>query len=502
MIRIRRIFASCAFAVLMSACTGAPAAPTVAPTATPIPTATLPPTPAPTATPAPTPTPPPLGARVFVAGVDVSGLDYAAARAQLEEELAPLMRPLDIRAGDSQLTLRAEDIDLELSIDGMLAAATRGDGVRVPLQLSYDTALLRERIESLAAEVRVPPVIDVISDTETVSRSFVLRGGADLDIADAAELIDERLRAPGAPRRITLELTAAGGDARPTPADLQAQLEAMADDWPGIAGVYVYDLASEQEIGAINERTVFNAASTIKTAIMLNAFINLDSFSKAQEEALRKMIVDSDNLAANALLSWAAGQPGTEGAIVGANQMSDMLSELGLENTYQYAPYESADYIRLYNLKIRAGPARAGEAPFTDTGRYLRTTPYEMAQVYRLIEECSRDEGVLLDEFGATLSAERCGEMIAWLEQNGDATRMMAGMPEGTIAAHKSGWIFDMQADAGIVRSSGGDYIVAIYIYRELPAAGTAIPDRIMTATIAGFSRLVYSYYNPEVVEE
>jgi beta-lactamase class A len=235
-------------------------------------------------------------------------------------------------------------------------------------------------------------------------------------------------------------------------------------------------------------------------AIMLNAYINLPEFTKRQEQALEKMIVESDNLEANYLLAAAIGGGGTEDAIKGAEAMSAMLADLGLENTYQYVPYEAGEYIRLNKLKVKSGPKDpVGPAPHTESGRWLRTTPAEMAQLYVWIEQCSRGEGLLLEKFAETLTAERCKAMIARLEKNGDTERMVAGLPPGTVVAHKSGWIDITQADVGIVRSPGGDYVAAIYLYRPIDGPQPPIPDRILMSSIANISRLIYSYYNPVV---
>jgi beta-lactamase class A len=231
--------------------------------------------------------------------------------------------------------------------------------------------------------------------------------------------------------------------------------------------------------------------------IMLNAYINLPDFTEKQQTALRNMIVESDNLAANALLAASIGGVGTEDAIVGAERMSKMLADLGFPETFQYVPFEAQDYIKLMKLKVKAGPARGGKPPYTEAGRYLRTTPREMASLYAEVDRCARGEGMLLEKFGDTLTPERCLEMLDRLAENGDKRRMVAGIPEGVRVEHKSGWTEDMQADVGIVRSPGGDYVVAIYVYRPIAAGDAPVPDRIMMSTIAAFSRLVYTYFNP-----
>lgn len=491
----RALIALLALVILLPACaapaaqTAAPA-PTDAPTNTPAPTNTAVP---PTATPAPTATPVPTVAEdVFVAGVNVGGKTADEARAAIEEALAPLLRPLDVRAGDETLLLRPEDIGLALGLDEMLDAALAADsGEKIPLEVGYDEEQLRDALAGLSGGAAS---FDVIKGTEIISRSFTIEGGA-LDVDAAVAQIDERLRSVNGTRRLTL---AASGGARPPAAELQAQLEAMAKEWKGVAGVYVYDLAEGQEIASVNSGSVFAAASTIKVAIMLNAYVNLESFTKRQEQALKKMIEESDNIEANLLLAASIGGGGTEDALKGAERMSAMLADLGLKNTYQYVPYEALDYIRQNKLKYRCGPKDpVGPKPYTETGCALRTAPEEMAQVYVWIEQCSRGEGILLEKFPDTLSAKRCEEMIGRLEKNADLKRMVAGLPEGTVVAHKSGWIDIMQADVGIVRSPGGDYIAAIYLYRPLGGDQQPIPDRVMMSSIAGFSRLIYSYYNP-----
>lgn len=472
------------------------ASPTIGATATPIPS------PVPTFTPVPTAAPEPrLAEGVYIAGIEVGGLTLTEARQELATRLAPLLRPLDIRAGEREILLQPEDIGMRIEIDAMIDAARAASvGGRVPLQIAYDEATLRAALTALNEEVSVPAQFSVITDTKTISRSFVMSGGLSIDIDTAMQQINDRLHSVGAPRRVTLTLVPQRGpDIRPDPQMLQDQLEAMADSWRGVIGVYVYDLTNDEVVAAINPDTAFAAASTIKMPIMLNAYINLPEFTEKQKTALRRMIIDSDNLAANALLAASIGGVGTEDAIVGAERMSKMLADLGFPETFQYVPFEAQDYIKLMKLKVKAGPARGGKPPYTDAGRYLRTTPREMATLYVELDRCARGEGLLLERFNDTLTPERCQEMLDNLAENGDERRMVAGLPEGVRVEHKSGWIADMQADVGIVRSPGGDYVVAIYVYRPIASGDAPVPDRIMMSTIAAFSRLVYTYFNPLV---
>jgi beta-lactamase class A len=126
----------------------------------------------------------------------------------------------------------------------------------------------------------------------------------------------------------------------------------------------------------------------------------------------------------------------------------------------------------------------------------LRTTPAEISQVFLLIEQCRNGQGMLLTTF-KQLTPARCAEMITRLESNGDMIRMRSGLPKGAIVAHKSGWIEDMQSDVGIVRSPGGDFLMAIYLYTDIRPNKPFLTDEIAAPMIGTFARLIYSSYNP-----
>jgi beta-lactamase class A len=101
---------------------------------------------------------------------------------------------------------------------------------------------------------------------------------------------------------------------------------------------------------------------------------------------------------------------------------------------------------------------------------------------------------VLLEKYSQNLTAARCKEMTGWLETNGDHTRMLSGLPKDAKVAHKSGWIPPaIQADAGIVRSPGGDFVIAIYMYQP----GERYSDTDVISLLGSVARLAYSYYNP-----
>lgn len=486
---------------LIAGCTpAAPQAAVPSPSATPAPSPTPPPP-----TPVPSPTPPPtFAAGSSVGGVDVAGLTFAEAADQLRSALAA-PPPLELRAGDVTLTLQPATVGLAAPLDNLLAEAESalgaGSPASVPLALTLDEAALRAQLEALGTDVAVPATISVITATDVLSRSFAFTPGRALDLDAAVDQIVGGLAA-GEAGPFALELVDDPTPPRVPPERLIAEVQALAEEWPGVVGFHLVDLAGGESTG-FQDRSVFAGASTIKTAIMLYAYANLDRFTPAQERALTKMIVESDNLAANVLLAAGAGGQGTEYAFIGADAMSTMLQEqLGLRHTYLYVPYETTDYIKLYKPTFRCGPAGpVGERPYTEMGACLRAEPASMARLYVLIDECARGEGLLLDEL-AKLTPRRCQEMLDRLATNEDATRMVAGIPEGVRAEHKSGWIEDMQADVGIVRSPGGTYVLAVYVFRPLTGGRYLWADEVMAPAVAAFSRLAYTAYNPLPIAE
>jgi hypothetical protein len=208
------------------------------------------------------------------------------------------------------------------------------------------------------------------------------------------------------------------------------------------------------------------------------------------------MIVDSDNKKANDVLAAVRGGTSVEDAYYSTLDMNAMLRDLGFEFTYMNVPYESANVLtNERGFDIPRGPPRQGSPPYTNADPSVRTTPAEISRLFLLIDECSTGVGELLIKYPDTLTPERCQEMLDLLARNADTERIVAGVPDDVRVEHKSGWVSDMHADVGIVRSPGGDYLLAVNLWRntrELPAAEA-------NERIQQLSRLVYTAFNPEL---
>ncbi len=471
-------------------------------------------TPTPAVTPSPTTTPthivlspipkPTFPDGTLAAGVDIGNLTTDMANEKLHKELPAFERPLELYVGQEHITLYPDDIGLQLDVDNLLIeayleaarneAADIQQKIKLPLEITYDEQQLQTTIKAFADEVIIPAELGSITTTDTISRSFTYFPGRVINVEKALYQVQERLRVPYKSRRIALELRDDYSIPGPIAGleQIAQQVQDMAQSWYGVLGFYVYDIESGKSIG-YHENTVFSGASVMKAAILLQAYISLPEFTEEQSQWIHNMIAYSDNLAANYVLAAAASGEGTEDALTGVYQMNETLEKMGLQHTYQYMPYESHEYlVLLRGIEIKQGPPEEGEPPYTDADISLRTTPAEISQVFLTIDQCSKGSGYLLETYTQTLTLERCQDMLDVLAQNEDTRRIRAGIPPHVRVEHKSGWINDMEADVGIVRSPGGDFILAVFLYQQ-----EGINTYSASETIANFARMVYTAYNP-----
>jgi beta-lactamase class A len=125
------------------------------------------------------------------------------------------------------------------------------------------------------------------------------------------------------------------------------------------------------------------------------------------------------------------------------------------------------------------------EAPFhlRATRLQRRFIDFEAAAAGRENWTTARD---MCRFFGALLGGDpRYDPIVEWLAQSPYDDALAAGVPEGTVVAHKVGGLPGVEHDAGIVYAPNAPYVVAL-LSQRLP--GSAMGK----ATIAAASRLIY----------
>ena len=140
-----------------------------------------------------------------VAGIDIGGLDRAAALSTLSRHLKPqASAPLMVRAGtESRQIAPAEaglSLDLDATLDGLTGFSVNphrvwqhvAGGGPVPLRTSVDGDRLQESIEGLAAAVETKPVEGSIALPEGKVVVVQPRVGTQLDVATTAQTVARR----------------------------------------------------------------------------------------------------------------------------------------------------------------------------------------------------------------------------------------------------------------------------------------------------------------------
>jgi hypothetical protein len=99
--------------------------------------------------------------------------------------------------------------------------------------------------------------------------------------------------------------------------------------------------------------------------------------------------------------------------------------------------------------------------------------------------------------FPGGITQDKCRTMITYLTRNKTPVLIQAGLPDTAQIAHKHGWITSNDGlihticDAGIVYTSGGNYIMTIYMYHP-----TQLLFDPANQLVAQLSNAVYNYFN------
>jgi len=450
----------------------------------------------PTMTVVPSPTAEPtVAVGVSVNDMALSGKNLAQVTTALASLALP-KRELMVLTGDITHTLTfTVALDQQATVDAVLQATANA---KVEPVVRFDNEEIQQQIASLNNTVIATSGITVTQSADPFNVRFVSDVAQSIDTKAAEARITSSLASNAI--SVTLPLVPSTTPIKPSPELLTTEIVKMADAWPGIVGVYVYNLDTDEVVTTLNEKSVFSGASVMKVPILVHAYSKINEFNDAQKGWMRRMIIDSDNLAANKMLATSVDGDGTEAAYLGAQDMNKMFKALGFEHTYQNMPYEGRDFlIGVLKYDIVKGPKIEGPAPNTDADPMLRTTPAEMSKVFIELYHCSQGKGELLKLYPDTLNADRCSEMLALMHENADNSRMMSGLPTDAYVSHKSGWIEDMQADVGIVTTPDKQhFLMAIYVYRDIAENGGFLLDSVAGPAIGGFAQLIYSAFVPQ----
>ena len=237
---------------------------------------------------------------------------------------------------------------------------------------------------------------------------------------------------------------------------LARRLHAVRRRHGGVHGIYVQDLRTGRG-ASWNAGARFPAASTLKLAIAVTALRRVDgppAPSSRVRNLLGRMLIGSDNDAANELEAWIGGS-----VLAGSDRVNETMRALGLRDSLMYGGYESP---RRPAAAAPPIPIRVESQPSFAAGKY--STAADLARLARALYLAAAGKGPLL-RLGVSGSEAR--HLLWVLAQVPDRGKLGRLLDRGTALFHKAGWIPSARHDNGIVVTAEGAFVAAVMTWRS-----------------------------------
>lgn len=264
---------------------------------------------------------------------------------------------------------------------------------------------------------------------------------------------------------------------------LAGQIRSLARAYPGTAAVFVQDLRTGKG-AAWNARARFQAASTLKLGIAIEVLRVLGGVPRPGTSVASlfwKMLVYSDNQAANDLEIWLGGSTSA-----GAARVTTTLRALRL-----YDSNMSGGYV-IGTASTRPIPLRVeSQPPYFTGGKY--STAWDLARIHRYLHRAAAGQGPLVQLRGRFTSADARYMLyvLAHVRDSGKIDRYI-GTRTDVAVLHKAGWITHARHDTGLVFWRNGVFVVTVMTWNGV-AAGTSsdvLAGRVAQAALRRFSAI------------
>ncbi len=433
---------------------------------------------------------------VSLAGIPMGGKWETEAMDLLAELLS---EPLKLKYLDQTILLHPQDVGFQFEADEMLEEVNtlkaetsfwpgfadylisdEPQPVDIPLQASYDEERLKHFLESIADEYDRP----LQQPTANASTLTFLPGQPQqqLDVEASLPLVASALTS-AVVREADLVVNTGPPPRPPGLWMMGPMIDGILADFPGLYSIYIEDLASG-EVFADDADVAYAGMSILKIAIMVEAYRHLDGPPDADTtKILSETMTLSGNFTANLLLRDTIGEGD---AYQGVRRLNQTMKLIGLVNTFMATPYDE-DVLPQHI----STPANSRTDVSTNPDPFMQTTPQDMGRLLEMIYQCADGGGTLIAAFPDELTPDECQAMLDIMSQNQIDSLIEGGVPQGTRVAHKHGWVGDSHADAGIVFSPGGDYVLCIYLYHT-----DWLEWEVSSPLMARISEATYKYFN------
>jgi beta-lactamase class A len=434
-----------------------------------------------------------------IANVAVGGLNLDEATSRVSEAYA---QPLYIYHGQEHVEVNPmEHVAFVLDTPAMVAEAQQAissrnqwlgfvsfvlkqpvQPIHIPLRATHDRDALLALLNSIAAFLDQPARGPQMLATDSIHPG---RPGSVTDIDASLPLIEDALY------RINDRVVRLVLDEQPVPEMsmdlLRETIEGKLQSFDGMGSIYILDLQTGEEL-SINGDVAMSGLSILKIAIFIEAYRALDA---PPNEYVQGLFLDtaaaSSNFGANLLLHVVAGEDNT---YKGADILTESMRRLGLVNTFMAVPYDATP--PGYRRTTYVTPANSRTDINIGPDETMQSTAEEIGSLLAMIYYCSKGGGTLLAVYPDQFTPQECQAIIDLMILNEEGNLIRFGVPQGTPVSHKHGWALATHADAGIVYSPGGDFVIVEYLHQP----GEWLLADVSFPILREIARAAYNYFN------
>lgn len=269
--------------------------------------------------------------------------------------------------------------------------------------------------------------------------------------------------------------------------DLESEIESVLENEEGTYAVFFKDLNNSDLQITFNPDTMFHAASTMKTPVMIEVFKQAEEgrfsiYDSIEIENKFYSIVDSSEFSleldpnADDPYESMVGETATiydlthamitYSSNIATNLMIDLV---GAESTTESMRELGADSIQVlrgvYDMKAY------------NQGLSNRTTARDLAIILESIAD------------GDVVDAEASQLMLDILEEQFYKDIIAGNLPNEVVVASKSGFITGVRHDSGLVYLPDGRSYLLVYLSKNVP------DEKRSVATGAAISKMIYDFY-------
>jgi hypothetical protein len=442
-----------------------------------------------------------LPAGLTVAGVDVGGLSRNEAAALLTSRY--LDAEVVLYHGDESVSISpTDDAEFTLDLETMLNQADfqrdqqdfwagfwgflwqRPIEVEmVELRATHNPATLQRTLETIGSSFDSPS-----QAPQPVPATLSFQYGEAGVRTDVAASMSDVIAALYRPTRREAHLTLrASGTERPDIAMLGNLIINHLENarFEGVASIFIVDLQSGQEV-RIEAGQAMSGIDLIKLPIVLEAYRLLENApTPSQTRLITGTLLTTEAEPAIGLLNMVAGQ---ENPYLGAELTTASLWRLGLKNSFLAVPYGQAPR----GQATYETPANGGANLLTTPDPGIQTTAEDLGTLLSMLYYCAETGGGgLRAAYSQEITQAECQQIISFMQQNDIGSLIEQGVPADTPVAHRHGWVGDTHADAGIIYSPGGDFVLVEILYQQ-----DWLPWDRSSPLMADIARAAYNYFN------